>query len=188
MIIAMMSDDSQNSIFRKESLERLSSPEQLDQLMQVVTPRSWLPLATLGCIIGLTLIWGIFGRIPITATGQGLIVRPTDTSPELVSLSYFNAGDGNRIRPGMEIIIVPNASAESLNGIPAEVKSVSQPSLTTLEAARQAETADAMMQRDTVEVLAQLPSSVNLAPGTPTTARIILEKKAPIAFVLPFRW
>jgi len=27
-----------------ESLERLSSPERLDQLMQVVSPKSWLPL------------------------------------------------------------------------------------------------------------------------------------------------
>jgi HlyD family secretion protein len=30
------------TIFRKVSLERLSSPEQLDQLMQVTDPRGWL--------------------------------------------------------------------------------------------------------------------------------------------------
>jgi hypothetical protein len=40
------------SIFRKESLERLSSAERLDQLMQVVSPRSWLPLVALGSIVG----------------------------------------------------------------------------------------------------------------------------------------
>ena len=30
------------SIFRKAALERLSSPERLDQLMQVTRPRAWL--------------------------------------------------------------------------------------------------------------------------------------------------
>jgi hypothetical protein len=33
-------------IFRQESLERLSSPDQLDQLLQVVNPQNWLPLVT----------------------------------------------------------------------------------------------------------------------------------------------
>jgi HlyD family secretion protein len=47
------------TIFRKESLERLSSPERLDQLMQVVSLKSWLPLTTLGCLVGAAVIWSI---------------------------------------------------------------------------------------------------------------------------------
>jgi HlyD family secretion protein len=31
-----------NKIFRKEALERSASPEQLDQLIQVVNPKRWL--------------------------------------------------------------------------------------------------------------------------------------------------
>ncbi|NEQ81605.1 MAG: NHLP bacteriocin system secretion protein [Moorea sp. SIO2I5] len=64
------------SLFRQESLERLSSPEQLDQLMQVVNPRDWLPIAALGGLVFLAVIWSIFGRIPITVTGQGVLIRP----------------------------------------------------------------------------------------------------------------
>ena len=45
-----------NSIFRKEALERLSSPEQLDQLMKIVTPRSLLPLLALGGLLGCGLV------------------------------------------------------------------------------------------------------------------------------------
>ncbi len=182
-----MSDDSQNSIFRKESLERLSSPEQLDQLMQVVSPRSWLPLATLGCLVGLALLWSILGRIPITASGQGILVHPTDGSRDLVSLSYFSAAEASRIQPGMEIVIVPNDAAEPITGIPARVKSVSQPSLRTLEAVRQSQSSDApLIQRDAVEVLADFSADANaLASGTPITARITLAEKPPLAFVLP---
>jgi len=38
-------DSKKEGIFRQESLERLSSPERLDQLMQVLAPKDWLALA-----------------------------------------------------------------------------------------------------------------------------------------------
>jgi HlyD family secretion protein len=69
------------SLFRKESLERLSSPERLDQLMHVVSPKSWLPLVGLGSIIGVALIWSIFGRIPITVEGKGVLIFPRQVVP-----------------------------------------------------------------------------------------------------------
>lgn len=40
-----------NKVFREEALERLSSPEQLDKLMRVVKPQTWLPLASMGCLV-----------------------------------------------------------------------------------------------------------------------------------------
>lgn len=66
----------QKTLFRQESLERLSSPERLDQLMKVVSPKDWLPLATLGSLVGIAFIWSIVGRIPITARGQGVLIYP----------------------------------------------------------------------------------------------------------------
>lgn len=87
------------NLFRKESLERLSSPERLDQLTQVVSPQSWLPLTSLGLLVSAAFIWSIFGRIPITIEGQGLLVYPSkviavqsDTSGQLVQLN-FKVGD-----------------------------------------------------------------------------------------------
>lgn len=64
------------NLFRKESLERLSSPERLDQLMQVVSPKSWLPLTALGSLAVAALTWSIHGRIPITVEGRGVLVYP----------------------------------------------------------------------------------------------------------------
>lgn len=68
--------DQKRDLFRKESLERLSSPEQLDQLMHVVGPKSWLPLAALGGLTFVAIVWSIVGRIPITVMGQGILIRP----------------------------------------------------------------------------------------------------------------
>ncbi|MBD2069524.1 NHLP bacteriocin system secretion protein [Leptolyngbya sp. FACHB-671] len=69
------------NLFRQKSLERLSSPEQLDQLMQVVNPRSWIPLATLGSLVFIALLWSIIGRIPITVEGRGILVFPGNVVP-----------------------------------------------------------------------------------------------------------
>lgn len=73
--------DQKRNLFRKESLERLSSPERLDQLMRVVGPKSWLPLTSLGSLVVVTVIWGIFGRIPITIEGRGVLIYPHQVVP-----------------------------------------------------------------------------------------------------------
>jgi hypothetical protein len=198
--LSSMNDQPQTTIFRKESLERLSSPEQLDQLMQVVSPKSWLPLASLAFLMMLALSWGFFGRIPITAVGKGVLVHPTQSSDELVGLTYFGSNQAKQIQPGMEIMLVPDTlGAEQTDGLVAQVKSVSEPSVTTLDAARQS---GIVNQENSVEVVAELEpdpltasgyrwssrrgTRLTLSPGVSAIARITLAEKAPITFVFPF--
>jgi hypothetical protein len=66
-------------IFRPAALERMSSPEQLDRLMQVTSPRGWVALSALGIIFLATLLWGLFGTVYTTAEGQGILIRVWDT-------------------------------------------------------------------------------------------------------------
>lgn len=62
-------------IFRKVALERLSSPEQLDQLVQVTDPRGWLALTGLSALLLAAVGWGIWGSIPTEARGEGILLR-----------------------------------------------------------------------------------------------------------------
>src|SRR5260370_25267661 len=62
-------------IFRKEALDRLASPEQLDQLMQLTSPRGWIALAGLGLLLLTAVAWGLFGSIATTVDGQGVLLR-----------------------------------------------------------------------------------------------------------------
>jgi HlyD family secretion protein len=62
-------------IFRKVALERLSSPEQLDQLMQVTNPQGWLALTGLSALLAAALLWGFFGSVPTETTGEGILLR-----------------------------------------------------------------------------------------------------------------
>jgi hypothetical protein len=65
----------QEKLFRKSALDRLASPERLDVLIQIVSFKAWLvPLAALG-LIAAALFWGLTGRVPITVSGQGILLH-----------------------------------------------------------------------------------------------------------------
>ncbi len=62
-------------IFRKVSLERLSSPEQLDQLMRVTNPKGWLALGGVILLLIAAVLWGFLGSVPNEAAGEGILIR-----------------------------------------------------------------------------------------------------------------
>lgn len=59
-------------ILRKKSLERLSSPEQLDRLLVIIRLPGWISLVCLIVLIFGIVLWSIFGRIPVKAEGSGI--------------------------------------------------------------------------------------------------------------------
>lgn len=63
------------SIFRRSSLERMSSPERLDTLVGVTTSRGWFALAGACAVLAAALVWGVFGAVPEAIDGRGLMVR-----------------------------------------------------------------------------------------------------------------
>ena len=89
-------------IFRKVALERLSSPEQLDLVMQVTSPRSWIALSAVGLLLVTLVIWGILGSIPekTQATGGGPVRLSICRDHHFTrcggsSDPYFRAGSSN---------------------------------------------------------------------------------------------
>ncbi|MBC7879847.1 MAG: NHLP bacteriocin system secretion protein [Anaerolineae bacterium] len=63
-------------LFREKSIQRLSSPEKLDQMMQVTYSTDWLILLCLGLLIAVAIAWSILGRIPTTVAGRGVLIFP----------------------------------------------------------------------------------------------------------------
>jgi HlyD family secretion protein len=62
-------------IFRPAALARLSSPEQLDQLMRLTTPTGWLALGSCCLLLGIAVVWGIWGSIQINISGRGILIK-----------------------------------------------------------------------------------------------------------------
>lgn len=61
-------------IFRQVAVSRLSSPDELDVLLRVTSPRGWIALGGALLLIGTALVWSVFGRLPTKLTGQQCIL------------------------------------------------------------------------------------------------------------------
>jgi HlyD family secretion protein len=62
-------------LFRESALKNVTSPDQLDRLMQVTRPRGWIALGALGAILLITIGWGFYGAIPTRIGGGGILLE-----------------------------------------------------------------------------------------------------------------
>lgn len=62
-------------LFRQVALDKLSSPEQLDQLVTVTTSKAWFALLAIGLVLFTAVLWSIFGSIPTKVYGQGIVTK-----------------------------------------------------------------------------------------------------------------
>jgi HlyD family secretion protein len=89
------------SPFRQAALDRISSPEQIDRLLEVTTPKGWLALLGLVLILGGGVAWSIVGRVPTRVNGIGILVAKGG----LTSLSTLGSGQLTEVtvRSGDEV-------------------------------------------------------------------------------------
>lgn len=85
-------------LFRKAALDKLASPEQLDVMMEVTSPKSWLGLLAMGAGLAAVIVWGFVGSISTKVEGTGMLLR----GEELLSIPAGSAGRISElfVRPG----------------------------------------------------------------------------------------
>lgn len=193
----------QGFVFRKAALERLSTPEQLDQLIRVTRPRSWILLTGLLTLVAAFLLWGIFGTLTLRVEGHGVIVE----DPEgLQAVVYIAARDRKRVEPGMEVLIAPATLrpevAGYMKGRVAEVADRPAPTqriAAVLQNDRRLAGLDGLDVPYEVQIeLLRDPASPDayawtasavppggVRPGTPCTVRITSARRRPFSLVVP---
>jgi HlyD family secretion protein len=91
-------------MFRQESLERLQSPDEFDQLLVAVDKKAWFILLTLAAICAAAITWAVFGRIPVTVDGYGVLVNPGNVkgvqSPATGQVTSIEARVGQHVARG----------------------------------------------------------------------------------------
>jgi HlyD family secretion protein len=106
-----------SNLFRPQALERSASPEQLDQLVQVVSPKRWLALTALGLLVSAGAAWSLFGQIPLTVTGQGVLVYPSDVvtaqSPGAGPLRSIEVKPGDWVKAGDILAVLDQSELET---------------------------------------------------------------------------
>ena len=61
-----------DSIFRKESLKKVSSPEELNDYIKVTSPGVWLAIAAAAVLLIAGLVWAVFGSLESSVTVTGI--------------------------------------------------------------------------------------------------------------------
>ncbi len=121
----------ENPLFRKVSLERLSSPEQLDTLLIIVKLKGWIALACLIAITVALLVWSFVGRLPIAAEGRGILLDPGALegvfSKSEGQITRILALTGAEVEEGDLLVTLEDASLEnSLSQITDELSTLTQ--------------------------------------------------------------
>ena len=61
-----------SGLFRKESRERISSPDDLSDYIRVISPGVWALIAAVTLLIAASLIWSFTAKIPMIITTNGI--------------------------------------------------------------------------------------------------------------------
>lgn len=60
--------------FRKSALEKLSTPEKLDQLIKVTGPKAWIALLTVSLALSTGIAWAVFGKVKTKLNAVGVVL------------------------------------------------------------------------------------------------------------------
>lgn len=97
-------------LFRQAAIDRLDTPEQLDDLVGDVPLRAWLFLAPLVVLAASTLAWSWFGTVYTTIKGPALLLSNggvSDTEPNgRGRLAEFSVQVGDIVQKGQTVGIV----------------------------------------------------------------------------------
>lgn len=163
-----------NNLFKKSSMERISSPEKLDDFIKVSNPSSWLVLgAALALVLGL-LVWGIFGQLSESVSFNGHL---KDGQLYCYASGYL----AEQLQPGMEASI----AVQGAEGLKGKIVTVAEHPLSFDEAARDI-TSDYMLSSLGItgwNIIVTIETDTPLYEGVVYTASVVTDTYRPIEMV-----
>ena len=87
-----------SNLFRKKSLERISSPEQLNEYLRVSTPSVWMLLAAIIILLSGVCVWGVFGHLDTTLSAVAVAQEGTVTA-------YIPQAAAEQVTPGAVVTV-----------------------------------------------------------------------------------
>lgn len=141
--------------YRKSSLEKLSSPEQLDRMIVITSPLFWLAMVGALVVVASALVWAFRGEVAVVVGAEGIYLHKdglstiytqkretvTDSSEtvlqefewlggedsEDIVVCYVPLGTGKSILPGMSAMVSPSTvDSQEVGYILAEVQHVEE--------------------------------------------------------------
>src|SRR5690349_7367659 len=119
-----MTDLSQRT-FRAVALQRAASPEQLDHLVRITRPFDWMLVLAI-CIAIAAVTWGIIGRVPTRAAGEGILIsgggRVVEAAADAAGrLATISVTVGDRVTKGQPIAEIVQTDIQQRHAAAVEV-------------------------------------------------------------------
>lgn len=155
----------EKQIFRKSSIDRVSSPEQLNDYIRVSNPSVWMMLAAVIVLLAGVCVWGVFGRLESKAYSAG-------TCENGMFICYVAEEDAAKVKTGMPIKVNGNEFAVSeISQRPICVSADMDPYLMHLGGFSEG------------EWMYEIIADVDIPDGT-YKAEIVTESVSPMSFIL----
>ncbi|MDI1262459.1 MAG: NHLP bacteriocin system secretion protein [bacterium] len=108
------------------ALQRAASPEQLDHLVKITRPSDWVLISVLVLGLVAALTWGIVGRIPTRAAGEGVLISSGGRVVEAASgaagkLSSIKVAVGDRVVQGQPLAEIVQTDIQQRHASAVEV-------------------------------------------------------------------
>ena len=85
-------------IFREKSMEKITSPEQLNEYIKVANPSLWFVLGALLILLAGACVWGVLGHLDTKI--PAMLVGENDSM-----YLYLQEEDALKIQPGMTVLV-----------------------------------------------------------------------------------
>jgi hypothetical protein len=165
-----------NTLFRKESIDRISSPEQLDAYIKVSNPGVWIMLAALCALLIAALIWSVTGSLPTKVSVPGVMKGGQ-------AVCYLSMDDAATVKAGQAVTVQALGQSGTFDG---KVSDVGTTPLSSSEVASELNSDYLSSTLTTAEYSIRAVISVSqtgIADGTVLDLKIIVEEKKPFYFL-----
>lgn len=98
--------ENESTLFRKSTLERVSSPDQLNEYIKVTNPSLIVMLIGIFSILIAGIVWIFSGVIPKTVDISGVVA--SNSKGNVAVYCYVPIGTSKRLTPGMDVQISPD--------------------------------------------------------------------------------
>ncbi|MBR6571732.1 MAG: hypothetical protein IKK75_14885 [Clostridia bacterium] len=168
----------QNKLFKKSSVERFSSPEKLNDYIQVSNPSSWMVLAAALALLVGVLAWGFFGKLTESVSFNGV-------ARQNALRCYVTSEVSHQLEKEMEVVITPFTGEENPESITGKVVAIADYPLSYAEASADIET-DYLLAALGIgpwNVVVEVASDAELIDGMVYSISAVTDTQRPIDLV-----
>lgn len=104
------------AVFRKSAMDKIASPDQLDRMIRITTPMSWIGVLAAVLLAVSVIVWSLKGTIPTTIMAQGFFSGAYNTntlfSTASGTVSQILTEPGSRVAVGTPVLEIRSGTGE----------------------------------------------------------------------------